>query len=183
MIIDLTYLNKEPLFLPNIGEQRVNRDDEYLVFIDKYEFQFLLLSLGFELAKELLDQFEADGSWKPSAEQKWKDLVDGKDNWQGLRFSVGEFKQSMIANYVYCQYLYESDRNLTAVGSVVDDVEKGHRLSNWSKFVNAWREMIEMRQERKKDGTLSLKEYLKENKSDFRNYKFQELNNVNTFCL
>lgn len=45
--------------------------------------------LGFSQATELYNQFEPDGSWKVTALAKWVDLVDGKDNWKGLRYTIG----------------------------------------------------------------------------------------------
>lgn len=193
MIVDLTYFQKEPLYLPNISTTGINDNEKYQTFIDKYEFQFLLTALGFDLAKELLEQFETNGDFKPTAAQKWKDLVDGKDNWRGLRFVQSTHKFSMIANYIYCQYLYDTDIKLTTTGSVTSDIEKGNRVTNWYKVVDAWRDMMKQYQiERERlsyfkfpidNGTKTLEEYLSDNASDFPNYKFQRLQNINSFDI
>lgn len=186
MIIDLTYLQKEPLMLPNISDNAnsgVNNNALYEGYVNQFEYDFLLHALGYELTTDLLDQFEANGDWKPAAEQKWKDLVDGLGNWRGLRFTVNGIKKSLIANYCYAQILYNEEFKMTAVGNSQNEVSGGNVVSNWYKIVPIWRELISFYQGKRDDGLLTLEEFLKENETDYPDYKFNCFQNVNTFQL
>lgn len=186
MIIDLTYLIKEPLMLPNISENPnsgVNNNALFDGYLNQFEYDFLLHTLGYELTEDLLSQFESDGEWKADATQKWKDLVDGKNNWRGLRFLQNGIKKSLIAHYVYCQILYKESSKLTSVGNSVNEVSGGLVVSNWQKIVPIWQELVELYQGSRKDGLKTLQEYLKENESDFESYKFNHFNNINSFQL
>lgn len=152
MLIDKTYFTGK-LSIPNLQQSEtanpdlITNNSNLERLINEYEFRYLVDVFGFSIAKTILDQLEADGTVKATTDQKYKDLIDGNgSDWLGLRFDVNSIKYSQIANYVYCQYLYENERRLTDLGVTVDTAEKSKMVSSFGKYNDAWREMISMRQ-------------------------------------
>jgi len=149
MIYDLSYFQNN-IFIPNLvtdGSDIVSENDEVLSVIKQSDVKFLTDCFGFNFAKEVLESVEPDGTVKASASQLIKDLIDGDASldWQGLRFSVNDYKFSLMANYAFCQYLTKNNTKLTTIGNVKDNAENGQVRSNWSKYVIAWNEMMLMR--------------------------------------
>lgn len=115
MIINNSYFRYKPLFIPQsvsgvpqTGSGVVSNQLNLEVFIEEKESELLLSFLGYEQYTELLSQLTPDGSFIASPIQKWVDLVEGKDDWRGLRYQVGALGgvyKSLIANYVYFYWL------------------------------------------------------------------------------
>ncbi len=114
-------------------------------FITKYEEEVLRNVLGNALYLAFKAGIEAT-----EPEQKWKDLRDGKDYtdnsdnaqcWIGLCNSTK--KQSLIANYVYYQWLRDKVSTTTAVGEVQQKSESGEKVSPAVKMCRAWNEMVQ----------------------------------------
>lgn len=150
MIIDKSYFTGS-LELPNVEQGTVNSDlvlnnDNLERSIKQYEFEYLSDAFGFTIAKDILSKVQADGTIIPGSDQKYFDLIDGVDDWVGLRYTVSDIKYSQIANYVYCKYLRDAETGLTNVGNTIDEVEKGKTRSSWNKFNDAWRKMFKFRQ-------------------------------------
>jgi hypothetical protein len=198
MIYDLTYFENE-LFIPNLyadDSDVVSNNDLMLRIMKSSDIVFLKDCFGLNLAKEILDNVETDGTVKPTAPQLIKDIVDGDGDWLGLRFEINGVKKSLIANYAYCQYLSQTERRLTQLGSVQNDAEKGQIKSNWNKYVVAWNEMLFFRQRKKvyhkhwkrfvyeknDDDVLSLEEYIIQ-KDGLSIDKFKRYDPVNAFGL
>lgn len=155
MITDISYFKSER-FIPNLvqtestglSSSTLNNNDELQRLIDEYEIQFLSDAFGFYEAKTILGQLNEDGTVKTEADQKYKDLIDGNESikWRGLRYEAANIKQSMVADYIYCKYVNQTDSRLSQIGNTVDQAEKSTVVSSWSKFVQAWRRMFEQRQ-------------------------------------
>tara|TARA_R110002020_G_scaffold453632_1_gene668617 strand:- start:13129 stop:13788 length:660 start_codon:yes stop_codon:yes gene_type:complete len=113
-------------------------------FIEEYERELLLNSLGVILYNELQLSLED----LDSAEQRWKDLVEGKEYtnsngdvrlWEGLR---GVNKQSVISLFVYTEYLRNHNETYSTVG-VVKNIPKNAEIYNPTpKFIKAHRKFI-----------------------------------------
>lgn len=157
MIIDSSYFTNGELFIPNnkdlsarpVGSPSVvNALD---TFIDKYERDLLLNALGVTLYNELISQF-TDGVLNVGALQKWKDLVDGSDytingkvyRWDGLR---GYAKQSLIAFYVYCNYMRNNESTYTTTGVVQNTANNANNVSFTPKYIKAWQSFIDQYQD------------------------------------
>lgn len=151
MIIDTSYFLTKGVFIPNavsqpsIGSNTPTSLSQLQEEIDEKENELLLSFLGFEQTTELLAQFNADGTWKEDALQKWKDLVDGLEEWKGLRFTIGTKKISLIAYYVFFYYLKDDFSTYSTTGIQVPQSENAiSQLPNekqttaWNKFVNLY---------------------------------------------
>lgn len=148
MIIDTSYFQSKEVFIPNaiaqpsIGSNTPTSISQLQQEIDSREYDFLLMSLGKVQADELLSQFETDGSWKVTALDKWKNLVDGVDDWRGLRYTVGTKKISIIAYYVFFYYLkYDFSHYSTTGVNVAKSENAVSQLPN-EKQVTAWNTFV-----------------------------------------
>lgn len=151
MIIDTSYFKTKGVFIPNaVAQPSIGSNTPTSILklqqeIDEKEYELLLSFLGFEQTTELLAQFESDGTWKTSALQKWKDLVDGLEEWKGLRYTIGTKKISLIAFYVFFYYLKDDFSTYSTTGIQVTQSENAlSQLPNekqttaWNKFVNMY---------------------------------------------
>ena len=152
-IIDNTYFEKGWIFIPNnkdlnaspVGSPSAQSGIDF--FIEEYERELLLNSLGVTLYNELqtalLDL--------PASDQKWQDLVNGKDyaidgktkRWNGLK---GANQQSLIAFYVYCQYLRNDNSTYLTTGIAQNTANNAERSDPSPKFVKAWNRFLEQYQ-------------------------------------
>lgn len=189
MIIDTSYFIYPPLEIPNAKPTAggANNVANLQAVIEEVEYQFFLNSIGLEQYNELKDQFESDGSWKSDALQKWKDLVDGSGNWSGLRYEIGVYKKSLIANYVYYTFLLEDQVHYTTTGlqrlrpensDVVDPVSK--LVREWNKFVTMYQGSYYHCYCTQVDNDNSLYHYLQSKPEDYVTdyFRFYELQNV-----
>lgn len=151
MIIDDTYFvygiskvpNNEDVSAQSEGAPSVR--SELKVIIDSYERQLLLNALGVTLYNELKTATET------TLVGKWKDLVEGIDytigeetyRWDGLR---GYNKQSLIAFYVFCQHLRETELKLATTGVIRNVVNNADNANPRTMYNIAWYKFIEQYQ-------------------------------------
>lgn len=117
MITDGSYFQSGALAIPLAKKKESltgtipDNADEITRAIDIYEPLLLRNALGVTNYNELKTQFQEDGSFKPDALDKWKDLVNGVDyefegdtyHWEGLRC-----KDSLVACFVFVKF-FEDD--------------------------------------------------------------------------
>jgi len=155
MIIDTSYFLNKSVFIPNvvnqpnIGGNNPNKTDVLKQEIDEKEAKLLISALGFEQYKELSEQFNSAGSFKDSALQKWKDLTEGKTlengkRWNGLRYSYGSKKISIIAYYVYFYFLSGDFSTYTATGIQIANAENSETQTPNQKQSEAWNTFVKM---------------------------------------
>jgi hypothetical protein len=150
LYIDNTYFIKN-LSVPHTAEPTSDASIELDSNIDRYVNQFLKLTLGNVLFEELKTN-TTNGELIISAPQKWFNLVDGcnytKDGtvytWQGLRYSDGAFKVSLLANYVYLNQ-YQTTVN-SMLGQVSLEGKNGINNDATPHLVEIWNEFVEMYQ-------------------------------------
>lgn len=153
MIIDTTYFQKQPLFVPNtrlvpsLGDNVPSNISELESAIENLEYQLLLSCLGIEQYTELKEQFETNGDLKPDALEKWKSLVNGKglENgryWKGLRYTVGTNKNSLIANYVFYNFLLNDEYPYSTTGLQRPNSENSTDVNGVSKLVREWNKFV-----------------------------------------
>ena len=197
MLIDKSYFTGK-INIPNLEQDTVNPDlitnnNSFDRLIKEYTFKYLVDVFGFKVANEILDEVEPDGTVKASAEQKYKDLINGVDKWRGLRYEVQGVKYSQIAYYVYCQWVYENQTQLTDIGNTIDNAEKANVVNSWNKFNDAWREMHLLREPehfysvqnyyfRNKQDIYTLYDYISESSAWVTN-DFISYENTNSFGL
>lgn len=154
MIIDSSYFLNKMVFIPNtvsqpsIGSNTPTNVDTLKGEIEDREKELLISILGYTQYLELKDQFveTTPGVWNWVAlpVQKWKDLVDGKENWLGLRYTIGGKKVSLIANYVFCKYLEDDYSAYTTTGTVISDAANSTQVNPTQKITIAWNKFVEM---------------------------------------
>lgn len=144
-VTDITYYQKLEGFIPNaeditpqpVGSPMV--DNVVLDFLNKYDRELTLNALGVTLHDALtlaLDDL-------PGADQKWKDLVTGRNytidgivyRWDGLR---GYLKASLVSFYVYSKYLRSDEITYTMTGMLRNESDKALLAIYRNKDVIAW---------------------------------------------
>lgn len=73
----------------------------------------------------------------PNADQKWKDLVNGKEYgdyiWEGLNSSKG-----CLVNAIYYTFIHQNSEYLTALGVSKPNTENAVNVSPFAKLANSW---------------------------------------------
>lgn len=139
MLIDKSYFFGD-IQIGQLSEQSVQ--DAINLFISQYEPIILERLLGYETYKKLSD-----------AEQRWTDLKDGVEytvdgilyKWNGLVNAVN--KTSLIAYYVYCQYM---ENELTTTGGAGEgkvQMQNAIAVSSGRKIRKAWNAMVQLNEE------------------------------------
>lgn len=149
-IIDKTYFTKK-ISVPNTEEHNSESAIELNASIEKYARQFLKLTLGNTLFKDL-DTYIIDGELDALAPQKWLNLVNGCDylvgdktfTWEGLKFTDGSVKQSMLAYFVYLNN-YQNTLN-TQLGQIVLNGKNSENQNPSEHLTFIYNEFVEMYQ-------------------------------------
>jgi len=149
-IIDETYFERGNTYIPNNKDIAVEPTTsptivtELQFFITKYERELLLNALGVTLYDELQIAL-AD---LPNADQKWRDLVEGKTytnvhgnikRWNGLK---GINEESVISFYVFTEYLRNDQETYATVGVVKNTAKNAEIANPTPKFISAYRQFI-----------------------------------------
>lgn len=148
MIIDYTYFVNR-LNLPQTGN--TDGRNEVNAFIDQYEPEYLQCVLGLDLWQAFINGIEGSGL----PEQRWLDLLEGKDftqngclyHWNGfapLTSGSNLTKLSPIANYVFYQFVDERVIDFTLVGNVKSTTENNRIADEVPRLVYTWNRMVDM---------------------------------------
>lgn len=119
------------------------------LFIQKFEKECLQKLLGYDLWKQFTEGLEED-----SPAQIWIDLRDGVeytgyDNklhlWMGFvdTENTAPLKQSIIANYVYFEWMTNQQSSTTGSGEAVSTKENAESFTAAYKMEAAWNDVIE----------------------------------------
>ena len=153
MLYDNTYFQNLEGFIPNNKDVNAQpagsptRINKIKAFIKKYERQLMINALGVPLYNELQTALEN----LPGADQKWKDLIEGRDyilndktyRWDGLR---GFDKQGLGVFYIYCNYLRSDEFTYTTTGMVQNTSDNALSAEFINKYVISWAKFIEQYQ-------------------------------------
>lgn len=142
-LIDGTYFIRENS-VPNLQELNGN-ESELIQFIDEKVPSLLQMILGYVNFKDLDSQI-IDGVLDSGADQKWKDLVEGKEyvregktvKWSGLIYELGTFKSSLLADYVYYEWLRYNVSQITGIGEAINTAKNGINVNSNQRLVDAW---------------------------------------------
>lgn len=142
-LINNTFFKVGPTcFIPQVSQLTIS--EKLMVFINRYEPEFLRILLGTTLYAAFKSGIEA-----LAPEQRWIDLRDGKTYtdgngnvlvWEGLANNIT--KISPIANYVYYWYSRSGASFSTGQGEIAPTAENGTRTNAAGKQAAAWNEMI-----------------------------------------
>lgn len=139
-IVTPEYFEKGNLFIPNNNNLNTvipgvpNVDENLQLFIDVFERELLVNALGITLYDEFVAELPVPTT------QKWIDLLDGVTystngksyRWDGL---VGFEMQSLIAFYIYCQYLRNGSTVYTTTGTVLLNSANSQNVDPTPKYI------------------------------------------------
>lgn len=153
-LIDESYFIKD-LNVPKSGASRdvPNNETSLEWYIDKYARQLLQNALGNVLFDELNSNITG-GDLDAGADQKWKDLVNGKAytfsgknyKWKGLIYTEGTFKGSVLAQYTYYKWHLDQLSQMSGFGEVKGKAVNSQAVNATSKSVQLWNDYITMYQ-------------------------------------
>jgi hypothetical protein len=123
--------------LEGVAPLDLGNSEELNMFINKYEPKILIKLLGFELYKEMLTVIDpTTGDVISGSDEKWFSLVDGKDDYLGLR--------PILSNYIFAKFIKNDDSHYGGVGVVKEKSKGAENYSSRSKYINAYREYYEL---------------------------------------
>jgi hypothetical protein len=99
-------------------------------FIEEYVTNCLVETLGWDLWFELNAQL-VDGALPPGADQKWLDLVNGKDNYKGML-------KGMLVGYVYFYWLQNDIIDYSTTGTQRDTSDNANNVRPDSKMITQY---------------------------------------------
>jgi len=207
-LIDKTYFIKN-LHVPNTEEPTSDASTDLDMSIDRYVRQFMQFTLGNVLFTDF-DSYVTDGELEITAPQKWLNLVNGceytKDGidyvWQGLKYELGLYKVSLLANYTYVNH-YQNTTN-SILGQIAIDPKNGVVVNPTDHLVSVWNEFVEMYQgancsngfvnyydnvvfvdyyQYRENGFVSYLQFLQDNKEDYPDFKAGIINFKNSLGI
>lgn len=113
-------------------------DDELSLLIDEFEPKCLITVLGYSLYSELKPELLKKpfvASATDTADEKWVNLVNGKDNYLGLK--------NVLVPYIYYQFLSDDESSHSQVGIVKEKAKGANNFNSRQKAVTAWRAFFE----------------------------------------
>ena len=142
--------------IPNLYEADSKAFAELELLIDEkcrlLLLDFLTVDQFNELDSYLVnDMFPEDTSGIP---QKWIDLVNGVEYtkndvkliWNGLRYSKGSYKGSLLADYVYYFWLETQASYMTGVGDAKGQPKGAILVNPTQRLVSTWNDFIKQYQ-------------------------------------
>jgi len=130
--------------VPNLTSSQSGNAETLNLYADEKPRLLLQKALGNVLFSEL-DSQVTNGILDSGADQKWKDLVNGKEYdgkvWKGLNYDEGSFKVSLLAYYTYWFWLNELDSS-----NYQTQAKNADNINPTSNLVNVWNKFLEMYQ-------------------------------------
>lgn len=180
-LIDTTYFVND-ISLPTSGTY-----SDVTAFITRFEKEILKQVLGYELWEYVRD-YDANVS-----AQRIKDIVEGKEytvsynnrdqiiKWNGLK---NDDKISLIAYYVYYQYMRAKATTTQVVGEVKPEQENSRQAQMNMKIMNTWTRLRELAgYSGQSDLQPSLYNFLLKYESTYPEWVFTDLGSVNSHDL
>jgi len=132
------------LSIPNLTSSQSGNAVELNYYADEKPRLLLQMSLGNVLFSQL-DSQVTGGILNVDADQKWKDLVNGKEYdgkvWKGLNYLEGSFKVSLLAYYTYWNWVNDSYLSNFQIQS-----KNADNINPTSTLVDLWNKFLEMYQ-------------------------------------
>lgn len=135
--------------IPNALELNSSVNEVLEYFIDNKVRLLLKNALGYELFAEL-DSYIVNGVLDVNAPQKWLNLVNGCEftlnsktfKWQGLKYTEGTVKISLLADFVYYYFIENEAIKNTGVGLVNVNSKNAKNVSYNSTLTKHWNSFI-----------------------------------------
>lgn len=143
-LIDSSYFIQD-VYIPNLNEIDSDNLLELNQRIDMDVHKLLRKILGVDLFTQL-NSFISNGVLLDNAPQKWKDLVYGvsydSKNWGGLIRANGNYRESILAKYVYHNFLNENVLQHTGVGLKLVSAQNAKDINPTQEIVKAWNNFL-----------------------------------------
>lgn len=148
MLINKTYFQGD-ITIPNTTE--VQHDNDLVgILIESKSYSLLESVLGRENVLSLKANLDIDGNLNEDAPERWKDLVNGKSYeindqkfyFKGLIQKGDLYKTSLIADFVFCEWLRQTRSQQTMIGEVVVQGQNAINVGSTSKLVSIWNRFI-----------------------------------------
>lgn len=149
-IIDETYFEVGNIYIPN--NKDVNAEPtsspsaitELQHFISVYERELLFNALGVVLYDSLIDHIENE-----EIQTRWSLLIKGEtyvnangDSRRWIGLDGGKNKQSVLAFYVFTEYLRNDHETYATVGTVKNTAKNAEIINATPKFIKAYNRFI-----------------------------------------
>ena len=155
-IIDDTYFQAPKREIANLNEADSRSFAELEMLIDYKCRSLLLYFLTVEEVSEL-ESHLVNGLFPTvttGIPQKWIDLVNGKTYelngvslvWNGLKYSKGTFKGSLLADYVYYFWLIDQVSYMTGTGDSKANPKGAKSVNPTQRLVRVWNDFVEQYQ-------------------------------------
>lgn len=150
-IVTDEYFIKE-LSIPNITDTRdVSSPNSFEQWIDKEARLLLKDALGYELFKDFDGYVDVSGVINPAAPTKWLNLVNGVEytvdsvvyRWEGLIYSEGSFKGSLMAYFVYCKWLEYQMSQLSGMGEKRGQAVNAEPYNSTQRLTTLWNTFVD----------------------------------------
>jgi len=151
-IINDTYFQTPKRVIPNVDEADSKSFAELERIIDEkcrlLLFDFLTIDEVTDLDSYLVNgMFPEDTTGIP---QKWIDLVNGKEytvndikfKWKGLIYSLGTYKGSLLADYVYSFWIESQASYMTGVGDAKANPKGANNVNPTQRYVTTWNDFV-----------------------------------------
>jgi len=188
--------------VPNTTETYSDSGNNLKLFIEDKVRLFLQHILGSDLYTDLDSNID-NGVLKPDAEQRWKDFINGKDNYRGLIYDNGLFKASCLIPLVYSYWLESNITTVSGVGEVnikavnaVSVVSTKRLVDSWNTFVNMYQGSFGNRPFKgivkgvpfydyygSKESFVSVRQFLQDNKETYPDAPIPLFEHKNSFGL
>lgn len=156
-LIDETYFQAPKKEVPNLDEADSRSFSELERIIDDLGRSFMYYFLTPEEVADfniylVNGKFPSDVTGIP---QKWVDLVKGKTYtvndvelvWNGLLFQKGTYKGSLLADFVYHNWLETQASYMTGVGDAKANPKGANLVNPTQRVVKAWNDFVELYQD------------------------------------
>lgn len=148
-IIDVSYFIRE-LSIPNVNETLSESGMTLEYFIDEKVRLLLQKALGYRLFEDFDSNVVNGVLDELTAPQKWIDFVNGVEytksgkpyKWNGLIYQDGAFKKSLLANYVYSEWLRLQTTIMSGVGEVNLSAINAQNANSNFRLVNVWNKFL-----------------------------------------
>lgn len=191
-IIDDTYFQAPKREIPNLDEADSKSFSELERIIDDQCRLFMYYFLTPDEVVEF-ESYLVDGIFPTvttGIPQKWIDLVNGTTYtsndvdlvWNGLIYTKGTYKNSLLADFVYYHYLVDNISYMTGVGDAKGNPKGANLVNPTQRAVNVWNEFVNQYQSNycvSSNNNLSLLQFLSDHTEYYtsENKKFFEAKN------
>jgi hypothetical protein len=168
------------------------------LFIEEYELDILIKCLGFTLYDEFSKQLDSSKpkGLKDNAPSKWEDLLNGKEYdlygkkvvWRGLIFKNKDLNRSLIAYYVFCEYLNNDLQSYRGTGVQKENSKNSKSVSADPLYVASFRQFFKLTEfSHKNNGLRSLYDFIQDmnaiSPGTYPDWQPERFYNINQFGI